>query len=161
MITYRIGHKNYIMQLTGSGKESRWTSGGRRVIYCSATVELAFLKNMVRRQGAGFNNDFKTMLVDIPDDLDLEIITTGNLPTGWRNHRDYSLCQPAGNKWYDEMKTPVLKVPSAVLSPSSNNFVLNINHPGFSKIKIAGVTDLIPDERIEDILKNYSPATKL
>jgi RES domain-containing protein len=154
MIVYRIGHKNYITHFTASGRDGRWVSDGRMVIYCAATIELAFLENMVRRQGAGFNSDFKTMLIEIPDNLGMEIISAANLHTGWRNHRDYSFCQPIGNKWYDELKTPILRVPSVII-PESNNFVINTNHPDFNKIKIAGITNLVPDERIEDILKNY------
>ena len=108
---------------------------------------------MIRRQGVGFNRDFKTILIDIPDDFKIEVILgLGGRPAGWRLPKDYTLCQQHGNKWYDKMKTPALKAPSAVL-PSSNNYVLNANHPDFRKIKIINIY-LIPDERIEDILKN-------
>jgi len=154
MIVFRITHKNFARQLSASAKDGRWTSGGRLVIYCAESIALAFLENMVRRQGVGFNNDFKTVLVEIPDDLEIDSVTPDNLQTGWRNHRDYSFCQPTGNKWYDKIRTPVLKVPSAVL-PSSNNFVINSVHPHFKRIKIAGITNLVPDERIEEILKKY------
>jgi RES domain-containing protein len=60
--------------------------------------------------------------------------------------------QPIGNKWYDEGIFPILKVPSAVL-PESYNYVLNATHPDCRKIKLLKTTDLIPDERIEDLLK--------
>ena len=48
----------------------------------------------------------------------------------------------------------ILKVPSAVL-PDSFNYVVNSELPDYGLIKLIEVTDLIPDERIEDILKRY------
>jgi RES domain-containing protein len=155
MLVYRITHKNYSASLFGTGISGRWNSDGKKVIYCAESIALAFLENMVRRQGAGFNLDFKIMIVEIPDDLSVTVIHSSGLPNGWRNFRDYSFCQPLGDAWYDEGKTCILKVPSSVL-PESNNYVLNPEHPDYIRIKLAGVTNLVPDERIEEILKKYS-----
>ncbi len=154
MLAYRIGHRNYVSSLTASGIEGRWASAGKMVIYCADSIALAFLENMVRRQGVGFNKDFKIVIIDIPDKLTIEEITINELDKGWRDCKDYSICQQLGNDWYREMRTPVLKVPSAVL-PQNNNLVLNTSHRDFKRIRIAGITDLVPDERIETILKNY------
>jgi len=49
---------------------------------------------------------------------------------------------------------PLLKVPSAVM-PESCNYVINTLHPDFRQLKIIAITDLVPDPRIEDILKKY------
>ena len=46
-----------------------------------------------------------------------------------------------------------LFAPSAVL-PDAFNYVLNSLHPDFLRIKLLRVTPLIPDERIEDLLKS-------
>ena len=109
---------------------------------------------MVRRQGVGFNDNFKTMILEIPDNFEVQEILPKDLPSGWRRFTDYSKCQPIGNKWYDEGLALVLKVPSAVL-PEAFNYVVNATHAGFKNIKLLQVTDLIPDERIEDLLKKY------
>ena len=154
MLAYRIIHKLYSSKLFASGLAGRWNGNSRKVIYCAESIALAFLENMVRRQGVGFNSDFKTMILDIPDDLDLQTITSKQLPAGWRDITDYSKCQPIGNAWYDAGILPVLKVPSAVL-PESFNLVINTLHPDFKKIKLIKTTDLIPDERIEELLKKY------
>jgi RES domain-containing protein len=82
-------------------------------------------------------------------------VDPATLATGWRNYRDYYICQTVGNDWYDKGLSPVLKVPSAVLI-TNFNFVLNAQHPDFPKIKLVTTTELLPDERIEDILKKYS-----
>ena len=89
---------------------------------------MAFLENMVRRQGVGFNDDFKIMVIEIAADLKFTTITTDDLDDGWREFRDYSKCQPTGDEWYDAAKTAVLKVPSA----------------DFLKLTILLLTPLIP-----------------
>ncbi len=154
MLAYRITHKKFSGELFAPGIKGRWNSTGKKVIYCAQSVALAFLENMVRRQGVGFNRDFKTMIIEIPGDLAMTIINAGDLKSGWRDYRDYSHCQPLGDRWYDDGETAVLKAPSAVL-PESYNYVLNTEHAMYKKIKLIGVTDLVPDERIEDILKKY------
>jgi RES domain-containing protein len=145
----------YSKELFASGLEGRWNGDGKKVIYTAGSVALAFLENMIRRQGVGFNTDFKTMIIDIPDDLKIQTIKAASLSAGWREFTDYSKCQPLGNEWFDKGEKPVLKVPSAVL-PEEFNFVINATHSDFKKIKLVETTELIPDERIEDILKSYS-----
>ncbi|PWT74939.1 MAG: hypothetical protein C5B59_09920 [Bacteroidetes bacterium] len=157
MLAYRITLKKYSRKLFASAIAGRWNGAGREVIYCAESIPLAFLENMVRRQGAGFNRDFKIMIIEIPDDLQIEVVRTEDLPDGWRDFMDYSKCQAIGNAWYVRNATPVLKVPSAVL-PESSYYVINAERPDSKKIKLINTTDLVPDERIEDILKNYRKA---
>lgn len=152
MIVFRIGHKDYAATLSASGVNSRWVSAGKHVIYCAENVPLAFLESMIRRQGVGFNDDFKTVCIAIPDDLVILSVDEQALDPDWRHPYDYSHCQPHGNKWFDDMRVPVLRVPSAVM-PGSYNYVINTLHPDFKQIRIIAVTSLVPDERIEDILK--------
>lgn len=123
------------------------------MIYCAESIPLAFLENMVRRQGVGFNDDFKIMIIEIPGNLKITAINLVDLADGWRDFEDHSKCQPLGDQWYEEGKTPVLKVPSAVL-PDCSNYVLNTVHADFKKIHLIETTDLVPDPRIEDILVN-------
>lgn len=136
----------------------RWNSSGNKVIYASETVALALLENMVRRQGVGFNSDFKIMFIEIPDDTVIESVTETDLEAGWRDPNDYSQCQPLGDRWFSAGKALVLKVPSAVM-PLSYNFVVNTLHPDYSDVALVEVTDLVPDPRIDDILKRYGVKT--
>lgn len=154
MLVYRIAHKIYSKSLVASGAKGRWNSLGKKVIYAAESIPLAFLENMIRRQGVGFNSDFKIMIIEIPDKVLISEIDVAKLAAGWRDFNDYSACQPSGNKWYDAEKTLALKVPSALL-PESSNYVINGEHPDFRLIKLIATTDLVPDKRIEDILKKY------
>ena len=154
MLVYRIVHKKYSTNLFASGLKGRWNSFGKKVLYAAESIPLAFLENMVRRQGVGFNKDFRIMFIDVPDSLKILTVDVSDLEDGWRDFRDYSKCQTIGDKWYDDGKIMILKVPSAVL-PDSFNYVVNSELPDYGLIKLIEVTDLIPDERIEDILKRY------
>ncbi|MGN6533596.1 MAG: RES family NAD+ phosphorylase [Ginsengibacter sp.] len=155
MLVYRIVHKKFSGSLFASGMEGRWNAEGNKVLYCAESIALAFLENMIRRQGVGFNDDFKIMVIEIPDRTKVTLLNADDLKPAWREHNNYSECQAYGNKWYCENKTLLLKVPSAVL-PQCFNFVINTTHPGYKTIKLVGVSDLIPDEKIEEILKKYS-----
>ena len=158
MLVFRIVHKLYAHSLFASGMRGRWNSSGNKVVYASETVALALLENMIRRQGVGFNSDFKIMFIEIPDDTVIESVTETDLEAGWRDPNDYSQCQPLGDRWFGAGKALVLKVPSAVM-PLSYNFVVNTLHPDYSDVALVEVTDLVPDPRIEDILKRYGIKT--
>ncbi|MDQ2720018.1 MAG: RES family NAD+ phosphorylase [Bacteroidota bacterium] len=155
MLVYRIVHKKYSHSLFVSGMAGRWNSKGNKVLYCAESIALAFLENMIRRQGVGFNDDFKIMLIDVPSKTEITFITLDTLDTGWRDYNHYSKCQAQGDKWYSERKTLLLKVPSAVLTESFN-YVINTEHPDYKKVSLVEVTKLVPDKRIEEILKKFS-----
>jgi len=142
----------YSSSLFAPGFAGRWNSEGKKVIYTAESIPLAFMENMIRRKGLGFNDQFRVMIIEVPGTLSVTEIDPADLSTGWRDYTDYSICQRAGNKWYDKGLTPVLKVPSAIL-PMNFNYVLHSLHRDFGAIKIIGTTELIPDQRIEDLLK--------
>jgi RES domain-containing protein len=45
-------------------------------------------------------------------------------------------------------------VPSAVM-PEAFNYVINTIHPDYKKVVLADTTNLVPDPRIDEILKRY------
>lgn len=154
MLVYRIVHALYSNTLFASGIVGRWNSVGKKVIYTAESIPLAFLENMVRRQGVGFNKDFKIMFIEIPDNTQIATIDISELEESWRDFHDYSSCQRLGDNWYNEGKALVLKVPSAIL-PEAFNYIINSEHRDYKLIQLVAITDLVPDERIEDILKKY------
>ena len=155
MLLYRIVHKKYSQTLSASGLPGRWNSKGNKVLYCAESISLAFLENMIRRKGVGFNHDFKIMFIEVPAKTKLTIIIPDDPDEGWRDFDNYSKCQVLGDKWYNENSSLLLKAPSAVL-PEAFNYVINTTRKDYNKVKLLEVTDLIPDERIEEILKKYS-----
>ncbi|HUZ60363.1 MAG TPA: RES family NAD+ phosphorylase [Hanamia sp.] len=160
MLVYRIVQKKYSKTLFVSGMEGRWNSKGNKVLYCAESIAVAFLENMIRRQGVGFNDDFKIMIIEIPTKAGITFFNVEDLEPGWRNSDNYSKCQKAGDEWYIACKNLLLKVPSAVL-PESYNYVINTEHPEYKKVKLIEVTNLVPDERIEEILKKSPQKSNL
>jgi RES domain-containing protein len=154
MLVYRITHKKYTDHLFAPGFSGRWNSAGKKVLYCAESIPLAFLEYMIRRQGAGFNRDYNIIIIDVPDDLKVTAVPLQDLKDGWRDFRDYSICRKIGDTWFDSFDTPVLKVPSAVVTQCSN-YVFNAQHAGYQRIKVIGVTELVPDSRIDELLKTY------
>lgn len=69
MLLYRITHKQFSQSLVAPGFGGRWNSEGKNVIYTAESIPLAFLESMLRRQGVGFNRDFNTMIIEVPDTL--------------------------------------------------------------------------------------------
>lgn len=152
MQVFRIAYRNYAQALIPSKANGRWAAAGKAVIYTAGSIALAVLENLVRRQGLGFNDDYRIMVIEIPASLGVLTIEAGSLEEGWNDVLDYSKTQPTGHRWYDEAQYPVMKVPSAIV-PLEYNYVLNANHSDFAKIKLAEVTGFIPDPRIEAILQ--------
>ena len=151
MIVFRIVHKSFSQSLVGSGQPGRWNKCGQKVIYAAESIALAFLESMVRRQGVGFNEDFKIMFLEIPKDLSIITIDPVSLSPGWDDIRNHAVSQEQASSCYLSLESPVLRVPSVVL-PHSFNFVINTAHKDFKKIKIIDITPLVPDPRIETIL---------
>ncbi|WP_461450959.1 RES family NAD+ phosphorylase [Mucilaginibacter sp.] len=152
MIVFRILHKKYGDPLFAPGIEGRWNSYGKKVLYCSESIPLAFMESMIRRQGVGFNSDFQIAHIEIPDSIPITEIQVKDLDKGWDNSYDYSKCQRLANPWYEAGKSLALKVPSAALSICSN-YVINTLHPDFSEVKLLKITPLMPDPRIDELLK--------
>ncbi|HEY2584084.1 MAG TPA: RES family NAD+ phosphorylase [Mucilaginibacter sp.] len=154
MLVYRITHKKYTDYLFAPGFSGRWNGAGRKVLYCAESIPVAFLESMIRRQGAGFNGDYNIVIIEIPDNLEIQTVSLDDLKEGWRNFRDYSMCQLIGNSWFDGFDKPVLKVPSAVLV-QCNNYVINAAHNSYKDVRVVEVTELMPDARIDELLKSY------
>jgi RES domain-containing protein len=152
VLGFRILHKRFGDALFAPGIEGRWNKAGQRVLYCSDSIPLAFMENMIRRKGVGFNEDYQIACIDIPDSSTNQKVEVSELTMGWNNRGDYSKCQQLAEIWYNSRKTLTLVVPSAALSVCYN-YVINTTHPDFSKVKLIALTPLIPDPRINEILR--------
>ena len=146
MIVYRIAKEEYCTALKASGYAARWNHKGSFVIYAAESRSLACLENLVHRSGEGNNALYKVMLIRVLDNLKIHSIEEVNLKPGWQKMENYKYCQDIGADWLSSGSTAILKVPS-VLIKNEFNFVLNVNHPDFKKIKLTGTEDFIFDAR--------------
>lgn len=155
MLVYRIVHKKYAGTLCASGLAGRWNSEGKKVLYTSESISLAYLENMAQRRGFGFNTDFRIMVIDIPSQFLFHEIGLVDLPKNWRSFRNYDDCQEIGDNWFDKSEFLYMKVPSAVVMENCN-IVINTFHPDYQEVKLLEVLDFYPDSRLEEIIKQSS-----
>ncbi|MGM9508739.1 RES family NAD+ phosphorylase [Larkinella sp. GY13] len=148
MRVYRITKARYAERLIASGGVARWNSRGQFVIYTAATRALACLENVVHLSGEGLLADFRVMVIDLPDHLQIETISPDQLPPDWFTFQNYFVCQQIGNDWLQNSRSPVLKVPSAII-PNEWNYLLNPGHPDFSQIDLIQAEPFVFDPRIK------------
>ncbi len=151
MQVYRISLAKWTNKLNASGNKARWSKKGSYVIYTASTRALACLENVVHRAGEGLQQSFKVMVIDIPDDILMEEILLKNLEGGWNKSDDstYEICQAIGEDWLERAESAVLKVPSSIIQKESN-YLFNINHPDFKRIRIIDLEDFEFDLRIKE-----------
>lgn len=125
----------------------RWNSPGRRVIYASESYAQAMLEVLAHRNKMKLPKHHKSVLIHIPASLPVETVLPSALP-GW-DAEDESAAKAFGDRWYDELRTPVLRVPSAVTHGPEFNLVLNANHPDFSQITADPPAPVLWDLRLE------------
>ncbi|MGV3541091.1 MAG: RES family NAD+ phosphorylase [Rufibacter sp.] len=148
MEIYRICLQEYADALVASGNRGRWNLKGSFVIYTAGSRALACLENVVHRSGEGLKDQFKVVVIHVPDDLPIEKVEQQDLPEGWHKTKGYPLCQPLGEAWYRRNSSAVLQVPSSIV-PEESNFILNTRHPDFLKIQIIRREDFEFDPRIK------------
>ena len=112
----------------------RWNQKGTALVYCSGTVSLAQLEVLVRTQQARDLAWYVLIEAQIPEEL-INVWRREDLPPDWNALPESNSTREIGTKWATRLKTAVLAVPSVVV-PSELNFLLNPEHPDFSKIKI-------------------------
>jgi RES domain-containing protein len=110
-------------RLTGG----RWNLEGTAVIY--ASLALAAMEVIVHH--GGIPEDYVGIRIDIPDDVK---IGTLNIPEGWPDIVPEQVTAEQGTTWAKNCHEAVLRVPSATMSISGYNYVLNPAHPDFSRI---------------------------
>jgi RES domain-containing protein len=146
MIVFRITTIKYADRIQASGVSARWNRAGQKVIYTSESRSLACLENIVHRSTERLEGLYKTLIIEVPDDLKMELIEPKILPEGWRQFDKYRLCQEIGSAWFTSGNTAILKVPSALV-PQENNYILNTLHPDFKSIRLMGTEEFYFDSR--------------
>ena len=150
MHVYRITLAKWSKDLVASGNSARWNTKGNFIIYTASTRALACLENVVHRSGEGLSAGFRVLEISIPPKTRIEKIKSSELPVGWHDFVSYVNCQSLGDNWYFERKTAILQVPSAIIQ-DEYNYLLNPNHPHFSKIKLVGAQDFYFDSRLKKL----------
>jgi RES domain-containing protein len=139
MQAWRICRRPF-SDLSGDGARiygGRWNSPGFSVVYAASTAALAVLEVRVHL-------DLPPEL--LPDDHLLVTIDLDALAV-----EDVTQAPPApqafGDRWLREGRTPVLRVPSAIV-PESTNLLLNARHPTVAGARVIDQRRFAFDRRL-------------
>ena len=113
----------------------RWNSRGQRVVYASGSLSLAALEVLVHLDPSAHLPGLSAFPIDVPGELlqvedfsHLDQIS-GGLPWSLRTTCAW------GDAWCTASDRPVLQIPSAIV-PNESNFLLNPQHPDFTRLRI-------------------------
>jgi RES domain-containing protein len=152
MITaWRIAKQTY--QFTGSSGEGariyggRWNPIGIPVIYTAESLSLATLEIIVHLEREQL---LYKRFVKIPVTFETSLVfplSRKKRPKDWNSLPPSESTQKIGQKWIEQAKHAVLKIPSTVIS-EEHNFLINPAHPDFSAIEFGEPQRFEFDERL-------------
>jgi RES domain-containing protein len=118
-----------------------------RIVYTSDSLALAVLETVVNAGRDSLPDDLIRIEIEIPDSLAIEDVRPAELTRRWRAYPAPPELGRFGETWVREMRTPVLRVPSAVV-PEEFNFLLNSAHPKASGIAVVTAKAFSFDPRL-------------
>ena len=152
MLVFRITQTKFANSLFAPGYAGRWNSENERMIYTAGSASLSCLEVLAHKTGSALNSGrFSMAMINLEDGLAVEEIKLSDLQKlneQWFKVLHYPITQKLGDQWLLEMKSAVLKVPSAIVD-REYNYLLNPAHPDFSKIHVLDVTSFNFDSRLK------------
>jgi RES domain-containing protein len=125
----------------------RWNHRGTAVVYVSESLSLAALELFVHLGPAHEGMRFATFTVEIPARVKIESLHASKLPLNWREEPSPDTCKAIGTDWEKSNRAAILKMPSVIV-PVHCNYMLNVGHPDFKKLKIKPQPDFSFDPRM-------------
>ena len=148
IISYRVVKEKYLdSAFDGEGARlysGRWNSKGVSAVYTSDSLALCSLEIFVHLPSYTLLAGFVYITVVFDSDL----VVQAPLINGWDERPISKISQAIGDQWVKEGRSSILRVPS-VLMPDGHNYLININHPDFKKIKTGRPQPLSFDPRFK------------
>ncbi len=124
----------------------RWNPVGTRMVYCSEHRSLAILEILVHLPAQMAGLEFHLYEVSFEASL-AEQLNIHKLPGDWNAPFICQETQQLGADWQKKAKSPVLKVPSALV-PGEYNYLLNPMAADFRKLSFEGPVPFALDPRL-------------
>lgn len=148
MEVYRIAKCKFINDLTGMGAATfggRWNSKGTHLLYTAATPSLALLETVVHISNIPLE-EYCMITLSMPEKQIVEI-TSKELPGNWFVNPPPDRLKTIGDEFVKANRFLVLKLPSAIMMEDFN-FLINPNHPDFSKVSKISMRTVPIDDRL-------------
>jgi RES domain-containing protein len=135
MIVYRIADARHpIFDATGAMLHGgRWNSVGLRAIYAAETYAGALLEVLVHSNLSQPPKNHRAVRIAIPDEVKLETVLVDSIE-GW-DAEDMRASRSFGDRWIQENRTAVLRVPSVITQGRESNIVFSPAHPEFALVR--------------------------
>ncbi len=153
MRVFRIEREKYLTTtLQGIGaafsEGFRWNSLNTYLVYTAESRALATLEVSVHLDlSEDLPTDRYYVEIDIPDDIEILELSTGDLPKNWDAKPPILATQFIGDDFVHGATAAVLKVPSCIVFPEFN-YLINPNHPDAKSIKVISKVPMTFDGRI-------------
>ena len=122
----------------------RWHEAGAKVIYASESHSTAMLEKLVHWNGALPPNQH-FIEITIPKGTSYEVVTSDIVPDWF--HPDGEEAGRFGRQWYEENRSAILIVPSAV-AHMERNIAISGRHPHFESLAVGLKTPIWWDQRL-------------
>jgi len=129
--------------------DGRWNTVGHAVTYCATSPSLCVLEKLVHIEDPALLPELEMVTYLVPEDIGTVAIELSDLPNDWRQQEAWT--QRKGDEWYSSRSSPLLMVPSAIVSlPGSPdiNVMINHAHPAIAGITIHDMVPFIFDPRL-------------
>jgi RES domain-containing protein len=124
----------------------RWNSRGIPMVYTASSRALAMLEILVDFDAEDLvRKHFQVFPVTVPDHCILELGVA--LPRDWQAYPAPISTKAIGDNWIKNQASAVLAVPSATI-PAEQNYLINPEHPDFSKLVIGPAQTINFDPRL-------------
>ncbi|AAP85946.1 RES domain-containing protein (plasmid) [Cupriavidus necator H16] len=125
----------------------RFNSPGRPVIYGALSFAGAMLEVLVHARIGKVPRHHVLVIGSVPEDVSVERVDVGQLPTGWDTQEDPRAARSFGDRWLAEGRSAVLLVPS-VVARGEWNALVNPTHPDAPRIQVSAPEPVQWDDRL-------------
>lgn len=149
---WRITRSNWShAAFTGEGSRrspGRWNTRGVPVVYTAESRSLAILEALVNFEGADRRQLPPCVLLEARFEARLvEVLDPAMLQPDWDTYPAPPSTRELGDRWAEERRSVVLRVPS-VVTRGEVNYILNPLHPDFDRVEIRPPEAVIWDPRL-------------
>jgi RES domain-containing protein len=145
VVLWRISNHVSLAGDGGMRASGRWHTRGRRVVYCSESPAAALLEILVHFEidVRDLPTRYRLLKLYTLDNLDVEV--PADLPADWLERTD--LTRATGDRWLQTGRSPLLRVPSAVV-PETFNVLLNPGHQQAGQVAVVQMSEHVIDPRL-------------
>jgi RES domain-containing protein len=149
MLLYRISNCKHAKDFSGTGAKlfgGRWNSIGIPLHYMASNRALAALEVLANKNSMSNSSNLCLTVFELPENL-IKSINVEDLPKNWKTYPGITRLTEIGDEFANQKEFLLLKVPS-VLIEDEFNYLMNVNHPSASEIRIIEVKTFQFDERL-------------